>query len=173
MTERCEGCGADVPDGARFCGQCGRAVDPEVEAPAEAKSAGHRVVVVVAALAVVAALTRLITMDGSDESARSEPINLTRTVTYEVTGTAEGADLTTGINGKISQHRGKAVPLCTPSGTCGINFTVSVGDFVQLSAQNTGSSGTIVCVIKVDGIVVDRNASSGGYTIAGCSARVA
>lgn len=93
------------------------------------------------------------------------------TVTYKVQGSATGADLTMSTaNGGTSQASGKAVPLRNATtGTEGISFSASRGTFLYISAQNTGESGTITCIIEVDGIEMVRNTSSGAYTIATCS----
>lgn len=96
------------------------------------------------------------------------------TVTYKVEGSASGADLTMSTaNGGTSQASGKAVPLRNvTTGEEGISFTARRGTFLYLSAQNIGESGTITCIIEVDGVPLVRNTSSGAYTIATCDSRL-
>lgn len=94
----------------------------------------------------------------------------TNEVHYEVEGTAKGADLTFQAPSGTSQLKGKAVPLANKNtGVRGIRYEMPAGSFVYLSAQNTGSSGTIRCRITVNGVVVAENSSSGSYAIVSCS----
>lgn len=94
----------------------------------------------------------------------------TNVVHYEVEGTAKGANLTFQTPSGTSQLNGKAVPLANKNtGVRGIRYDMPAGSFVYLSAQNTGSSGTITCRITVNGVVVAENSSSGSYAIASCS----
>ena len=92
-------------------------------------------------------------------------------VVYEVTGSASSVDITmTDGNGSIEQATGKAVPLCTASGECGIRFQAGHGDFLSISAQNSGDDGgTVTCRITADGVLIDTATSSGQYVIASCS----
>lgn len=55
-------------------------------------------------------------------------------------------------------------------GSGGHLFKPSRGEFIYISAQrNDDDLGTIRCRIKVDGVTVVENESSGPYTIATCS----
>ncbi len=92
-----------------------------------------------------------------------------REVTYEVTGSAPGADITlVDGTGQITQARGKAVPLSGKDGLTGIHFTARAGQRLYVSAQNTGSAGTLTCRILESGRVVATNTSQGGYSIVTC-----
>lgn len=93
-------------------------------------------------------------------------------VTYQVGGSARGADITyTSPSGDIAQQSGVDVPLHAGSRS-GLSYRMPAGAFVQISAQNTGDFGTITCAIDVDGVQVTSNFSSGGFTIASCSATI-
>jgi hypothetical protein len=94
-------------------------------------------------------------------------------VTYELTGSADSADLTyTDASGNTQQHANADIPLRTTSGTPGMRFTVKRGAFVYFSAQNNGESGDLSCTIKAGGTVINTGHSSGGFTIVTCSATV-
>ena len=97
-----------------------------------------------------------------------------RTVTYDVGGTSRSADLTYSNGaGDTTQQSGVDVPVKRKSdGISGIEVTMKRGQFYYISAQNQGATGTITCTVKVDGVVVKTNTSSGGYTIATCSGTV-
>ena len=98
------------------------------------------------------------------------PTNSTVRVTYKLTGSASGADLTyTDGTGNIQQQAGIRVPLRAKNGGEGLSFTGHSGDFVQFSAQNTGDAGDLECEIAADGATINRGRSSGAYTIVSCS----
>ncbi|WP_104086303.1 hypothetical protein [Arthrobacter sp. GMC3] len=131
---------------------------------------------VIAALACVLAVLLISSMGNSNRKSEELKANAeaaaTHTVLYEVEGTAKGADLTLETLNGTSQLSGKAVPLANKtSGKRGMTLEMPAGSFVYISAQNTGSSGTISCKITVDGVVVAHNSSSGGYTIATCTGK--
>jgi hypothetical protein len=67
------------------------------------------------------------------------------------------------------QETGRALPLRTSNNTPCVAYTFYAGDFIYISAQNEGGSGTVICTIKVNGRVVANNTSDGAYTIATCS----
>lgn len=97
-----------------------------------------------------------------------------RTVTYTLTGTARGADITyTDDGGSTSQQSSLAVPLVTDHGRFhGLQVHARSGDFVQFSAQNATESGTLVCQIHAEGRVLNQAFASGAFTIASCAATV-
>lgn len=101
--------------------------------------------------------------------ARASTVN----ITYLLTGSAIGADLTyTDGSGNIQQQSNVRVPLKRTSGADGIVFAVPHGTFVQFSAQNNGDSGDLTCSIDADGTVINTGHSSGAFVIVSCSARV-
>lgn len=84
-------------------------------------------------------------------------------VTYEVTGSASEASLTyENGDGGTSQEK-VALPWS-------LTVKAPASNFLYISAQNEGDYGDIACTITVDGKVIKTSSSSGGYTIASCSA---
>lgn len=91
----------------------------------------------------------------------------TSRVVYKVHGTATSVSWT--VQTPTGTKQGDAdVPLMNTGGTEGLQFTFPAGEFVYISAQNQGESGTVECIIEVDGVEVSRNASTGAYQIAQC-----
>lgn len=89
-------------------------------------------------------------------------------IVYYLTGTAHGADLTLSLGpAGQSQQSDVAVPLTNKSGSPGLRFTASDGDFLYISAQNKGF-GSLTCRITEDGVTVAQNTSSGEFTIVTC-----
>lgn len=110
--------------------------------------------------------------DDSEDTSSTYQKPTLRSVQYQLTGSAAGADLTwTDGRGQTTQATGKAVPLTDEDGVPGaIRFSAAAGSFLYFSAQNTGSFGDLTCRIVVDGEVVAENTSSGGYSIVSCNA---
>jgi hypothetical protein len=135
---------------------------------------------IVVAVLIVAGIAIATANNGSNDRSNSggntriipdAPADTTIRVTYKLTGSARGADLTyTDSSGNIQQQSGVGVPLKTTAGTEGISFTGQSGDFVQFSAQNTGDSGDLVCEIEADGATINTGRSNGAYVIVSCSA---
>ena len=92
-------------------------------------------------------------------------------VTYDLTGSAESADITYATPSGTAQQQGVDVPLTMEdTGERGLSFDTFGGTaFLYISAQNTGS-GYLTCTIAVDGTVVATNTASGEYAIATCQA---
>lgn len=89
------------------------------------------------------------------------------TVTYKVTGTAGAVDLTmSDEDGDTSQQSKVAVPVTRTL------RNMHEGDFLYISAQNQGESGSVICSIEVDGVPVKTATSSGAYVISTCSGRL-
>lgn len=103
-----------------------------------------------------------------NSTSRPRPMATKAEVLYLVRGTATSADLTMKTPTGTSQQSDIAVPLETKSGKTGLEYQFDYGEFVYISAQNKDKSGTISCVIQVDGIAVSTNQSSGAYAIATC-----
>jgi hypothetical protein len=53
-----------------------------------------------------------------------------------------------------------------------LSFAAADGQFVYVSTQNKGETGTITCNIVLDGVVVKTSTSEGAYKIASCSGRL-
>lgn len=118
---------------------------------------------------------QVIDWSSATTSSAPPPAGMAR-VTFEVEspdGQATMADLTLGAGGEVSQSAGVDVPLTdAKSGESGLTRLRPVGEFVQLTAQNKGSSGEILCRIRgTDGSVISENVSSGGYVVVGCQGR--
>jgi cytoskeletal protein RodZ len=102
-------------------------------------------------------------------SSNTSAVSSTREVLYEVEGTATSADITYETPSGTAQASNKRVPLGNKeSGKPGIALTMERDDFVYISAQNQGSSGTVTCKITVDGVLISTVTSSGAYAIASC-----
>lgn len=93
-------------------------------------------------------------------------------VTYRVDGTAGSASVTWKTPTGTSQADSD-LPLLNKAGGEGLTFTNSfaVGDFLYVSAQNQSRTGTVMCTILVDGVVVAENETSADFGIATCEGR--
>ena len=89
------------------------------------------------------------------------PVDYSRAVVYEVTGSATLIFCITIENqdGGTSQYT-DIVPPWT------MNLSMYRGDFVYVSAQNGTDTGTVTATIYVDGAVFKTSTSSGAYVIA-------
>lgn len=84
-------------------------------------------------------------------------------VEYKVTGSASKVDITIeNEDGGTSQYHDVPVPWS-------YTFKGEVGDFVYVSAQNQGQSGTVTATIYRDGETFKTSTSSGAYVIATAS----
>ena len=88
-------------------------------------------------------------------------------VLYEVEGTADSVSLTYSTSSGTEQHDSR-LPLMNTEGTSGVGHVGSAGESLYVAAQNRGDVGTVTCRIKLDGVVVSENTSSGAYGIAQC-----
>jgi len=87
----------------------------------------------------------------------------THQVMYEVTGTAQSASLTyQNKDGGTSQESDVSLPWT-------YSFEGKGGDFVYISAQNNGETGSITVTIYRDSEVFRTSTSTGAYTIATAS----
>jgi hypothetical protein len=87
---------------------------------------------------------------------------VTNKVTYRVTGTAHEASVTYRNNMGGTQQTVGRIPW-------EITFDSRAGNFLYVSAQNQGASGSVSCDILVDGEVKTTATSTGAYVIAECS----
>jgi hypothetical protein len=95
------------------------------------------------------------------------PVSSTVGVVYLVRGTAQSATWT--VQTPTGTKQGDAdVPLMNKSGSEGLQFLFEPGDFVYISAQNDGETGTVECSIVADGTVISQNEASGAFAIATC-----
>lgn len=94
---------------------------------------------------------------------RKTAADITLPVTYRISGTAGSVSLTyVNATGGTEQISTAGVPWEK-------TFQMHYGDFVYISAQNNGESGSVICEIKLDGNAWKQSTSSGAYTIASCS----
>jgi hypothetical protein len=140
-----------------------------VAAPARTRKSPWRIVLGIAVVgAILVGITSWATA-GNKTSSSGSSSSSTRTVLYEVEGTATSVDITFETPSGTSQGSNKKVPLANrDSGKRGISVTMDRGDFVYISAQNQGKTGTVTCKISVDGVLVSKVTSSGAYAIASC-----
>ncbi len=84
-------------------------------------------------------------------------------VKYEVTGSAQSVDITyQNEDGGTSQVSDASVPWS-------YTFTGETLNFVYVSAQNNGETGTVTVTIYKDGEQFKSSTSSGAYVIASAS----
>lgn len=186
MPKTCTVCGTVNVIQAGFCQDCGRQrfgpplaesasatanpIAPPPVAAAKKSSSAVGFCVLIAIVLVGYGYLRGSDSDGSSVD-NSGPIDTSVEVTYEVDGSSSSADLTISTPGGGTSQRGdSAVPLTNKSGTAGLIFTFDSGEFVYISAQRgDDNSGDITCHIKVGGIEIATETSSGPYSIATCS----
>ena len=100
---------------------------------------------------------------GTSSSSVASP----RTVTFEVTGTALYVNITLRAGKTKTQQSDVVVPMKSKLGNP-LTYSAYPGDFLYISAQNQGEYGSVTCTIKVDGVTLISNTSSGAYVIATC-----
>jgi len=84
-------------------------------------------------------------------------------VKYEVTGTAKTVFVTyVNESGGTSQESNVSLPWS-------YTFTAKPGDFVYISAQNEGETGSVTVTIYKNGSIFKTSTSSGAYVIAEAS----
>jgi len=86
-----------------------------------------------------------------------------RSVKYQVTGSASTVSLTlNNATGGTEQIASATLPWSE-------SFTVQKGDFLYVSAQNNGSSGSVTATVYVNNRVLQTATSTGAYVIATAS----
>lgn len=156
---------------------------PEDEGPFWSSAAG-RIMLAILAVGFFAVVIAPILDSGPEEDVRRAADRLSRPfavddgpagsscsdVVYFVEGTASSVSITvTDAEGDTEQATNRAVPLSNSSGRPGLNIgCVPSGQFLYISAQNEGESGTVTCRIEADGRTVAEATSTGSYVIATC-----
>lgn len=86
-------------------------------------------------------------------------------VEYRITGTAPSVDVTyQNASGGTEQRHSVRLPFS-------FKFTAAEGQFLYISAQNDGQSGSVVCQILLNDVEQKRSESSGAFVIADCSGK--
>lgn len=90
----------------------------------------------------------------------------TAEVEYRVTGTAVMVDLTISNESEGTEQFSNArLPWSK-------NFVGTKGNFIYVSAQNTGSSGSVTAAIYINGSIFKTSTSNGAYVIATASGSI-
>lgn len=121
---------------------------------------------------VVLAIVVTVTKKDHTTSTSSPPARKTHVIRYRTEGTARYGSITYATPAGTAQESDVDVPLKTTSGDIGKTYTMRSGAFAYLSIQNGTETGSVICVIEVDGIVAAKNTSNGAFSIATCSGRV-
>lgn len=84
-------------------------------------------------------------------------------VVYRVTGSAASVDVTfESEGGGTSQLSDEAIPWS-------YTFEAARGDFLYVSAQNQGETGSVTASVRVNGQTIDSATSEGAFVIATAS----
>ena len=90
-------------------------------------------------------------------------------VTCRTEGTAAATTVSFQSPTGTVRETGDAIPLTTPSdSSLGRHFTMYGGASVRLSVKNEAETGSVTCVIEVDGVDKARQASNDPFGTATC-----
>lgn len=163
----CPHCGAGVIGATKFCTSCGKSVVGEAPAiPASGalptkKKSPTWAYVLITLVALWLAWSQVVA-----PAMRQVEATKVYMISYRIGGTARTVDLTyNNAGGDTEQQNDKSVPWNS-------GFSAHPGQFLYVSAQNQGESGTVTCEITLNGAVVKSSQSSGAYSIATCSGKV-
>lgn len=157
-TKECPHCGTWVQEGFTHCSKCGQKMKEDKRR--------NWLVIAIGVIATLWLCNALLGSSGGSStpsSPRATDLPRNALVIYEVTGTARIVGLT------IENETGNTEQLDDVRLPYKKTFSIKRGEFVYLSAQNQGESGSVTCTITVDGDVVETATSTGAFVIAGCS----
>jgi hypothetical protein len=161
----CPHCGTAVVGTMKFCTSCGKSVVAEAQqytAPAPSKKKSPAWAYILITLLFLWGGWQFLLAPGIRQAETMKAYD----VTYHISGTARTADLTyQNAGSNTEQQNDEVVPWIK-------SFTGHGGQFLYVSAQNQGATGTITCKIILDGVVVKSSESSGAYAIASCSGKI-
>lgn len=161
-TQACPYCGETIKRAAVVCRFCNRDLKTG-QVPAPAKKRPSIWAYLAVTLAMIGGCYWFFGLGRALPRTRTAPARAVSTdpVVYEVTGSARTVSLTYQTPGGSVQ---KDVPLPWTE-----RQSLGTGDFLYLSAQNNGESGSVTCTIRAGGGVFVTNTSTGAYKIATCS----
>lgn len=94
-------------------------------------------------------------------------------VTYRTEGTAATTTVVFQSPTGTKRETGDVIPLTTAAdNSIGRHFTMSTGS-LSLSITNEAGTGSVTCVIEVDGVELDRRTSTEAFGTASCHASLA
>jgi hypothetical protein len=164
-TKKCPHCAEEVQAAAVVCKHCNRNIPA-----ATPRTSGAKVTLIgclaIVGLIVVAFVVLIVIGSTLPSSPSSSSTATPHMVEYRVSGTAHLASLTyENASGGTEQKHDAVLPWTYQLGE------PHRGQFLYISAQNSGSYGTIVTEIVIDGQVVKHSESEGEYSIASASGR--
>lgn len=150
-------------------------IPTEDDEPTDRKPNRRPVLIVIGLVAAVVLILAVVNNQQRETSERDVDALVQaltpREVVYEVEGSASSVSITIETPTGTSQQEGVGLPLAPEGGGVGehgLSANFQRGDFVYISAQNDGETGTVTCRITVDGRVVSENTADGAYSIATC-----
>jgi hypothetical protein len=165
-TKRCPYCAEEIQTAAVLCKHCNRNIPAVAQKTGTGKTLGVGCLAIVGLFVAGVFLLIVIGMFASPSTSSSSTAVGSHTVEYRVRGTARAASLTyQNASGGTEQRHDETLPWTYQLGEA------HRGQFLYISAQNSGSYGTIIAEIVIDGVVVKHSESEGQYTIASASGR--
>ncbi len=111
-------------------------------------------------LALVLLSLTLLSCDSGDSSSGGEG---SHQITYQVTGSASAVFITLLTPGAVTAQFSGVTPPWS------VNYTLTSGFFLYISAQNQTSSGSVTVSIYEDGNLLKQSSSSGAFVTATAS----